>query len=336
VDVDPPTAGGQYVGSPGPNGGSLDRPSLDTSMDGPVLRRGQLDRLHGTRFATVVQLAQTTSTNSVLMDRAAAGAPEGLVVVADYQSAGRGRFDRRWESPPGKSLLFSVLLRPSEPELPPERRHLAVAAVSLALVEGAKAAAGAAVQLKWPNDLVFDDRKLAGVLTESAGVAVLSEKRVQTHIGGGRASKYATSEALVVGAGVNVGWAPQGQAATDLATVAGRPVDRGELLVASLTALDRLYGRWDLVSRRYRAACATVGREVVVQLAGDAPQLSGKAVAVDEQGRLLVSDASGALVTVAAGDVVHLRPAERLASSDNAHSQNARPRRPGPECQADK
>ena len=90
------------------------------------------------------------------------------MAVADYQSAGRGRFDRRWESPPGKSLLFSVLLRPGEQELPAPRRHLAVAAVSLSLVDGAKAVAGAEVQLKWPNDLVVDDLKLAGVLAESA------------------------------------------------------------------------------------------------------------------------------------------------------------------------
>ena len=100
---------------------------------------GQLGRLRPSRFSDVVQLAETASTNSVLLERARAGAAAGLVVVADYQTAGRGRFDRRWESPPGKSLLFSVLLRPSEQELPAPRRHLAVAAVSLALVEGAVA-----------------------------------------------------------------------------------------------------------------------------------------------------------------------------------------------------
>ena len=118
-----------------------------------------------------------------------------MVVVADYQSAGRGRFERRWESPPGKSLLFSVLLRPSREELPPARRHLAVAAVSLALVEAARDVANVEVQLKWPNDLIVrngtaanstaGDEKVAGVLAE------------------------ATSDgAIVVGAGVNVAWAP--------------------------------------------------------------------------------------------------------------------------------
>ena len=162
---------------------------VDPPGAGPVLDNAQLARLRPTLFGEVVQFAETTSTNSELIERAAGGARAGLVVVADYQTAGRGRFDRRWESPPGKSLLFSVLLRPGEEELPAPRRHLAVAAVSLALVDGAKAVAGAEVQLKWPNDLVVGDLKLAGVLAESA-----------------------SDGSLVVGAGVNVGWAPDGLA----------------------------------------------------------------------------------------------------------------------------
>jgi BirA family biotin operon repressor/biotin-[acetyl-CoA-carboxylase] ligase len=277
VDVDPPAPPGPKPKSPNRNA--------------PILDDGQLGRLRGTRFGEVVQLAETTSTNSVLLEKANTGAPEGLVVVADYQSAGRGRFDRRWESPAGTSLLFSVLLRPSQQDLPLSRRHLAVAAVSLALVDGARAVAGVGVQLKWPNDLVVGDRKLAGVLTESPDGG----------LGG----------ALVIGAGVNVDWAPEGaaQAATHLSAVAGRRIDRGELLVASLAALDRLYGHWDLVSQRYQAASATVGRAVTVQLTANAPPLSGTAVAVDEHGRLVVRDGAGDLVTVAAGDVTHLTAA---------------------------
>jgi BirA family transcriptional regulator, biotin operon repressor / biotin---[acetyl-CoA-carboxylase] ligase len=277
VDVDPPTRNRPGPDGPGPDGPGPDDAFLDSR---------QLARLRPTRFARVVHLPETTSTNSVLLDEAHEGAAGGLVAVADYQTAGRGRFDRRWEAPPGTSLLFSVLLRPGETELPLPRRHLAVAAVSLALVEGARAVAGAEVQLKWPNDLIAGERKLAGVLAESAA-----------------------DGALVVGAGVNVHWAPEGQAATSLSAVAGRPVERGELLVESLLALDRLYGRWDLVSRRYRSTCATVGRVVTVQMAAGVPGLQGRAVAVDEQGRLVVRDGSGALVTVAAGDVTHLRPA---------------------------
>ncbi len=268
----------------------------------PVLGHDQLARLGGSRFAQVVQLAETTSTNSVLVGNAEDGAPEGMVVVADFQTAGRGRFERRWESPPGKSLLFSVLLRPSREELPPGRRHLAVAAVSLALVEAARDIANVAVQLKWPNDLIVHNRTAANRTAGDEKVAgVLAE---------------ATSDgAIVVGAGVNVAWAPalapaplersKAPAATCLDAVAGRPVQRGELLVSALLALDRLYGHWDLVSRLYRENCSTVGRSVTVSFAGHQPDLVGTAIAVDEDGRLVVRDLQGGTVAVAAGDVTH-------------------------------
>jgi BirA family transcriptional regulator, biotin operon repressor / biotin---[acetyl-CoA-carboxylase] ligase len=218
----------------------------------------------------------------VLLERALEGAPEGLVVVTDHQSAGRGRFDRRWEAPAGTSLLFSVLLRPGYATLPPNRRHLVVAAVSLAVVDAARAVAGAELRLKWPNDIVAADRKVAGILAEATA-----------------------DGAVVVGAGVNVAWAPDGEVATCLDQVAGHAVDRGELLVQSLLALDGLYGLWDVVSRRYREVNATVGRQVTVVLGDDVAPLSGKAVAIDEDGHLVVRDRSGRVVDVAAGDVVH-------------------------------
>jgi len=267
--------------------------SVDPGPVCPVLPDGQLARLAGCRFAQVVQLAKTTSTNSALVGNAEGGAPEGMVVVADYQTAGRGRFERRWESPPGKSLLFSVLLRPSAEELPVARRHLAVAAVSLALVEAARDVANVAVQLKWPNDLVVGngtagDRKVAGVLAEAS-----------------------SDGAVVVGAGVNVAWAPEtlersgAPVATCLDAVAGRPVRRDEVLVSALWALDRLYGHWDLVSRLYRQTCTTVGRNVTVSFAGHHPDLVGTAIAIDQDGRLVVRDLAGGTATVAAGDVTH-------------------------------
>jgi BirA family transcriptional regulator, biotin operon repressor / biotin---[acetyl-CoA-carboxylase] ligase len=246
------------------------------------LDEDRLKLLVGARFANVQQLAETTSTNSVLLEKAVQGAPEGLVVVADHQSAGRGRFDRRWEAPAGQALLFSVLFRPSYGSLPANRRHLVVAALSLAIVDAARAVAGAELRLKWPNDIVAADRKLAGVLAEAT-----------------------TDGAVVVGAGVNVAWAPPGEAATCLDAVAGHSIDRAELLVRSLLALEGLYGLWDLVSRRYREANATVGREVTVVVGDDVPPLTGQAVAIDEDGRLVVRDRSGRLVEVAAGDIIH-------------------------------
>ena len=258
-------------------------------------------RLEGTRWGPVVQLAETTSTNSVLLSEALAGAPEGLVAVADYQTAGRGRFDRRWASPPGTSLLFSVLLRPHANELPLGRRHLAVAAVSLAVAEAAGIVAGVDLALKWPNDLVVArgrhrDGKVAGVLAETAPAT------------GAKAPD--NGPAIVIGVGLNVKWAPPGTTATSLEAVAAGPVDRGELLVESLLALDRLYGHWEVVSRRYRDGCATLRREVTISFATDVdpggpPELRGTALDVDDDGRLVVRTGAGDLVKVAAGDVTH-------------------------------
>lgn len=254
------------------------------------------------RFSRLVQLGETTSTNAIALERARAGEPEGLVVVADHQTEGRGRFDRRWESPPGASLLFSVLMRPPAPELPVNRRHLAVAALSLAVADAAHTVAGVQLQLKWPNDLVGEDAKVAGLLAETAGGAAGS--------GGPGGPGGPGGDALVVGAGVNVAWAPDGLGATCLQELAGREVDRGELLVATLLALDGLYGRWEQVSRRYQAESATVGRDVVVKQAGGLPDVEGTAVAVDEDGHLVVRRHGPYAyapidVHVAAGDVVH-------------------------------
>jgi BirA family biotin operon repressor/biotin-[acetyl-CoA-carboxylase] ligase len=287
----------------------------------------QLARLAGSRFAQVVQLAETTSTNSVLVGKAEGGAPEGMVLVADYQTAGRGRFERRWESPPGKSLLFSVLLRPSREELPPARRHLAVAALSLALIEAASDVANVAVELKWPNDLIVPNGTPAGPTAgnatagnATAGNATAGDSTAGDRKVAGVLAEATSDGAIVVGAGVNVAWAPGplersgtpaplehsgAPAATCLESLAGRHVPRDEMLVSALLALDRLYGRWHLVSTLYRQACSTVGRKVTVSFAGHQPDLVGTAVAVDEDGRLVVMDLQGGTVVVAAGDVTH-------------------------------
>jgi BirA family biotin operon repressor/biotin-[acetyl-CoA-carboxylase] ligase len=261
--------------------------------------------VHGFRVA---RLAETTSTNTVVAEEARLGAEQGLVVVADYQSAGRGRFDRRWEAPAGSALLFSVLLRPGRlgaRALAPGRRHLVMAAVSLAVAEAAREVAGVHLVLKWPNDLLGPDgHKVAGVLAEA----------VQAPAAPGRATN--DDDAVVVGVGLNVGWAPEG--ATSLEALAGRPVDRDALLDATLAALARLYGNWEDVTSRYRGLLATIGREVVVRMAvGRTPggsrgyrepagaiELRGTALDVRADGRLVLSTEDG-LVEVAAGDVEH-------------------------------
>lgn len=227
------------------------------------------------------RLAEVDSTNRVALDLARAGAPEGLVVVARHQSAGRGRHGRSWEAPPGSSLLASVLLRPG-PALPPDRLHLAVAVVALAARDACSSVAGFRPGLKWPNDLVVGDAKLAGVLAE---IAV---------------------DAVVVGLGLNVsasaGWPP---GAVSVEAAAGHPVEVDDLLAAALPAVAARYGQWGAVASDYRRACATIGRSVRVELTDET--FSGTAADVSDDGHLLV-DVGMCLRTVTTADVIHLRP----------------------------
>lgn len=234
------------------------------------------------------RFAEIDSTNRYLLDEARAGAPEGVVAVTDHQTAGRGRLGRTWSAPAGSSLLMSVLLRPS---LPIDRAHLAAAAVALAAREACEKEAGVGPDLKWPNDLMVEGRKLGGVLAE------------------------ADLPAVVVGLGLNVTWAPpaarSGEAAA-LSQVAGRPVRTASLLDRLLDSLGSLVSDWATVASRYRRSCATVGRRVRVELAGET--IIGTATDVSDDGHLKV-EAGGRLVTITAADVVHLRTDSPGASS---------------------
>jgi BirA family transcriptional regulator, biotin operon repressor / biotin---[acetyl-CoA-carboxylase] ligase len=230
------------------------------------------------------------STNLYLRHQARLGAPEGTVAVAAHQSAGRGRMDRRWEAPPGASLLMSVLFRP---EFDPSELHLCTAALALAAAEACRRVAGVGPVLKWPNDLLVGEAKLAGVLAE----AEFEDPR---------------APAVVVGLGLNIDWpGPDGVGGTSLSDQGAGPVDRDELLGAVLDALavrrgllDSAPGRRE-VAAELRERCATLGQRVRVELAGEA--VVGVATEVDDAGHLVVQTASGPR-TVSAGDVVHLRP----------------------------
>ena len=205
--------------------------------------------------------------------------------MADHQTAGRGRLGRSWVAPPGASLLMSILLRPY---LEREQLHLVVAAVALAAADAVEAVAGVRPTLKWPNDLVFDDRKLAGVLAERDGTAV------------------------VVGIGINVNWPPSLPedlvgVATAVNHLAGWPVDRDEVLRGLLDGLARRCdsGDWLATASEYRRNCSTIGRQVRIELPDEV--FTGTASDITDEGHLLV-DIGMCLRTVTAGDVVHLRP----------------------------
>jgi BirA family biotin operon repressor/biotin-[acetyl-CoA-carboxylase] ligase len=231
------------------------------------------------------------STNTYLREQARRGVPEGMVAVADYQTAGRGRLDRRWESPPGTNLLASVLLRPG---CGPGDVHLCTGAVALAAADACRDVARVEPMLKWPNDLLAEGRKLAGVLAEAE-------------------FEGAALAAVVVGIGINVSWPGPDEASgtcLDLVPGSAAPVDRTELLNGLLAALTPRRARLDDADGRrtladeVRGRCATLGKLVRVVLAGE--ELTGRASAIDDDGHLVVETGSGPR-SVTAGDVVHLR-----------------------------
>jgi BirA family biotin operon repressor/biotin-[acetyl-CoA-carboxylase] ligase len=244
-------------------------------------------------FTEIQRFRELDSTNTWLLDAAASGSPEGTVVVADRQSAGRGRLGRRWESPPGSGLLVSLLFRS---RLEPDDLFAVAALCTLAARDAVDVVAGVEAGAKWPNDLVAGGAKLAGLLSETRGV------------GTGQL-------AVVVGIGINVSWPMPGPDATALnatclEALAGRGVDRDGLLEALLDAVEGRHprlgdagGRAELI-RELEGNTVTIGRRVRVKLPGKT--FSGTAVSLDERGHLVVDTRDG-LRTVSAADVVHLR-----------------------------
>jgi len=233
------------------------------------------------------------STNDVAKELADEGALHGEVVIAERQSAGRGRRGRSWSSPPRKNLYLSVVLRP---DLPPARAPEVTLLAAVAVCQAVRRAGVASAAIKWPNDVLASGRKLAGVLTEMAAEV----ERVQW---------------LVVGIGVNVNAAADDfpdelrELATSLLIERGDPVPRALFAAALLTALEEWLDRhaaegFAPVRAAWREMSDTLGREVRVRV-GSA-DLVGLAEDVDETGALLVRTASG-LERVVAGDVEMLR-----------------------------
>ncbi len=238
-------------------------------------------------------LEESPSTNAEVARRARAGEPAGLVVVTEHQTAGRGRLDRVWVTPPRAALTFSLLVDPSA--VPVARWPWLPLLTGLAVVEGVRRATGVEAALKWPNDVLVDGDKVAGILVE----------RVERTAGA----------AAVVGVGLNVSSTREElpvPTATSLELSGAAAVDRAGLLVAVLSAFTGLYDDWVGAAGQglrpsYVRACSTIGREVRVDLpTGEA--LHGRAVDVDGDGRLLVDDGRRVHV-LGAGDVVHVRPA---------------------------
>lgn len=236
---------------------------------------------------TVVYRPRLGSTNELAKERANEGAPAGLLVIADEQSAGRGRMGRTWWAPAGSALLTSVLFRPS---VPPHQVQRFTMLCALAAADAIADVTALTVDLKWPNDLLFQGRKLAGLLAE----ATFEGDRL---------------DFVVVGMGLNVNTdfadAPSFIApATSLRLELGQPVERLALLVAYLDGVARRYARWqrgESPHQEWASRLITLGQPVTAYL-GD-QTLSGLAQGVDPDGALLLRSADGTLYRLLAADV---------------------------------
>jgi BirA family biotin operon repressor/biotin-[acetyl-CoA-carboxylase] ligase len=216
-------------------------------------------------------VAETASTNSDLL-AAKDLRPNRSVLMALHQTAGRGRLSRVWQAPAGSNLLFSILFT-EIPEFAVELTHR----VGVAAVIASQRLAGVEAQLKWPNDLLVGDAKLAGILAQRSGPAV------------------------VVGTGINVAWAPKGAARL------GDNLNLVELLAEILRVFDELPADPAQMREIYRSYLGTLGRQVRIELPES--EIVGTALDVTDEGQLVVLDTCGITHRCDVGDVVHLRPA---------------------------
>jgi BirA family biotin operon repressor/biotin-[acetyl-CoA-carboxylase] ligase len=276
-----------------------------SDLDRPPLAPRALERaliVPGGLWRRLDLRADTGSTNADAADAARAGAAEGLIVVAERQSAGRGRRDRQWVSPPRAGLTVSVLLRPGAADevrgwnaVPQGQWGWLSLLAGVALRESVQRIAEVDATLKWPNDLLVGEAKCAGVLAEATGGAV------------------------VVGVGLNVTTRvdelPTDRPATSLQLAGASSTDRRPLLLALLRGLAGWYAGWREsggdaemcgLLAAYRRGCGTIGRPVRVQLPNGV-ELVGEATTVDGDGQLVVRTADRAEHRVSAGDVVHVR-----------------------------
>ncbi|MFC9849362.1 biotin--[acetyl-CoA-carboxylase] ligase [Streptomyces sp. NPDC060223] len=270
----------------------LDRPPLNaTALRKALVRDGSL-------WSGIEVVARTGSTNSDLVALATGGkAAEGAVLVAEEQNAGRGRLDRQWTAPARSGLFFSVLLKPAT--VPVARWGWLPLLTGVAAATALSRAAGVDTALKWPNDLLVTvdgaERKTGGILAERAG-----------------------TDAVVIGIGINVTLREDElpvPGAGSLALAGAATADRDTVLRAVLRSLAEWYDRWRAVGgdpvasglqEAYAAGCATLGRVVRAELPGGR-SISGEAVAVDGDGRLVLATGEGVQEPVGAGDIVHLR-----------------------------
>jgi len=234
------------------------------------------------------------STNAYARGLAQQGGEEGSLVIAEKQTSGQGRMGRQWYSPSHKNLLFSMLFRPS---FSIERVFSLTMLTALSLVDAIHGMTGLKALIKWPNDIYFKDKKMAGILTEFSA----HEQMVE----------YA-----IVGAGLNVNWDMKGksglnQSATSLAKELGHPVSRLDLLVRILELLEQYYGLLlkghdSFIYERWNELSMVIGREVLVDSSNE--RKKGTVKRIDKNGALVIRDEDGRERSIVCGDVTVLFP----------------------------
>ena len=244
-----------------------------------------LDQLGPSLFSENIIFRKTLdSTNRLARELARQGAPEGSVVLAEKQTAGRGRKGRAWISPGYRNLLFSLLLRPS---LPPHEVFALTMTLALAACEAVREKTGLEVLIKWPNDLYVGQKKLAGILTEFA----LQGKGI---------------DYVILGIGLNVNWNPTSSQSTALRLETGRDISRNDLFVGILQRFEEYYkdvspGRIALYYEKWNALSLIMGKDVEIEF--DQETIQGKALGIDYDGALIIRDLKGREKRIRNGDV---------------------------------
>ena len=239
----------------------------------------------------VLRFESLPSTNTELARLAFEGGPEGVSVVADEQTAGRGRLHRAWSSPKGAGLYFSILLRPT---IPQNYWPLITFMAAIAVGDALREAAGVETDIKWPNDLLSGERKICGILAEA----------IDTPAG----------RAVILGIGINLtqsAFPPElVDVATSVAEASGRPVDREQILAALLDALARWYSVLEepaqIVDAWSNRSSYAIGKLVQVSNGDDVWQ--GTTCGVEPDGALRLRTSSGEIKMVRAGDGYNVRP----------------------------
>lgn len=268
-----------------------------SDLDRPPLSAARVARAVAGYGWPDLRLVEETGSTNADVATALQDAPGSVALVAEAQTAGRGRLGRRWVAPPRSSVLLSAGLRPVVSQ---HRWSLLPLVAGCAAADAIDAVAGLHSGLKWPNDLLLPvdgiDRKVGGILVE----------RVDS----------AGGPAVVIGVGINVTLRADElpvEGATSIG-LAGGITDREPLVVELLRSLDRLLRQWsatggepDRLLQRFRERCVTIGTDVTIDLP-DGSRVTGRATDVDETGQLVVIDERGEQRSWSAGDVTHLRP----------------------------